>query len=34
MRAHPDEFLYFPFVPVPLRRALAVSLAKLGSSRR
>ena len=34
MRAYPDEFLYFPFVPVPLQRALAVPLAKLGSSRR
>jgi hypothetical protein len=31
MRAYPDEFLYFPFVPVAVQRALAVPLSKLGS---
>lgn len=34
MRAYPDEFLYFPFVPVPVQRALAVPLSKLGRARR
>ncbi|HZE04920.1 MAG TPA: cupin domain-containing protein [Solirubrobacteraceae bacterium] len=34
MRAYPDEFLYLPFVPVPVQRALAVPLSKLGSARR
>ena len=34
MRAYPDEFLYFPFVPVPVQRALAVPLSKLGSAPR
>ena len=34
MRAYPDEFLYFPFVPVSVQRALAVPLSKLGSTLR
>jgi mannose-6-phosphate isomerase-like protein (cupin superfamily) len=34
MRAYPDEFLYFPVVPVPVQRALAVPLSKLGTARR
>jgi hypothetical protein len=34
MRAYPDEFLYFPFVPVSVQRALAVPLSKLGSPPR
>jgi mannose-6-phosphate isomerase-like protein (cupin superfamily) len=34
MRAYPDEFLYLPFVPVSVHRALAVPLSKLGSSLR
>ncbi|HJY86473.1 MAG TPA: cupin domain-containing protein [Candidatus Acidoferrales bacterium] len=32
LRAYPDEFLYFPFIPVPVQRALAVPLSKLGSA--
>ena len=32
MRAYPDEFLYFPFVPVSVQRALAVPLSKLRSA--
>jgi hypothetical protein len=32
MRAYPDEFLYFPFIPVSVQRALAVPLSKLGSA--
>ncbi len=31
MRAYPDECLYFPYVPIPIQRALAVLLSKLGS---
>jgi mannose-6-phosphate isomerase-like protein (cupin superfamily) len=31
LRAYPDEFLYLPFIPVPVQRALAVPLSKLGS---
>lgn len=31
MRAYPDEFLYLPFIPVSVQRALAVPLSKLGS---
>jgi hypothetical protein len=31
MHAYPDEFLYFPYLPVPIQRALAVLLSKLGS---
>jgi mannose-6-phosphate isomerase-like protein (cupin superfamily) len=34
MRAYPDEFLYFPYVPVSVQRALAVPLSKLGSAPR
>ena len=34
MRAYPDEFLYFPFIPVSVQRALAVPLSKLGSASR
>jgi mannose-6-phosphate isomerase-like protein (cupin superfamily) len=34
MRAYPDEFLYLPLVPVPVQRALAVPLSKLGSAPR
>jgi mannose-6-phosphate isomerase-like protein (cupin superfamily) len=34
MRAYPDEFLYFPLVPVPVQRALAVPLSKLRTARR
>jgi hypothetical protein len=34
MRAYPDEFLYFPLVPVSVQRALAVPLSKLGSDPR
>jgi len=34
MRAYPDEFLYFPHVPVPVQRALAVPLSKLRTARR
>jgi mannose-6-phosphate isomerase-like protein (cupin superfamily) len=34
MRAYPDEFLYFPLVPVSVQRALAVPLSKLGSAPR
>jgi hypothetical protein len=34
MRAYPDEFLYFPFIPVSVQRALAVPLSKLGSPPR
>ena len=34
LRAYPDEFLYLPFVPVPVQRALAVPLSKLGSPRQ
>jgi len=30
--AYPDEFLYLPFIPVPVQRALAVPLSKLGSA--
>jgi hypothetical protein len=33
LRAYPDEFLYLPYVPVPVQRALAVPLSKLGSPR-
>jgi mannose-6-phosphate isomerase-like protein (cupin superfamily) len=33
-RAYPDEFLYFPYVPVSVQRALAVPLSKLGSPSR
>jgi mannose-6-phosphate isomerase-like protein (cupin superfamily) len=29
MRAYPDEFLYLPYVPVRVQRALAVPLSKL-----
>jgi quercetin dioxygenase-like cupin family protein len=29
LRAYPDEFLYFAFIPMPARRALAVPLAWL-----
>jgi mannose-6-phosphate isomerase-like protein (cupin superfamily) len=32
-RAYPDEFLYAPYVPVSVQRALAVPLSKLGSPR-
>ena len=32
MRAYPDEFLYFPFIPVSVQRALAVPLSKLGTA--
>jgi mannose-6-phosphate isomerase-like protein (cupin superfamily) len=32
MRAYPDEFLYFPFIPVSLQRTLAVPLSKLGTA--
>jgi mannose-6-phosphate isomerase-like protein (cupin superfamily) len=31
VRAYPDEFLYMPFIPVALQRALAIPLSKLGS---
>ena len=34
MRAYPDEFLYFPYVPVRVQRGLAVPLSKLGSAPR
>jgi hypothetical protein len=34
MRAYPDEFLYFPLVPVPVQRVLAVPLSKLRTARR
>jgi len=34
MRAYPDEFLYFPIVPVPAQRALAVPLSKLRTAPR
>jgi mannose-6-phosphate isomerase-like protein (cupin superfamily) len=34
MRAYPDEFLYLPFVPPPVQRALAAPLSKLGSAAR
>jgi mannose-6-phosphate isomerase-like protein (cupin superfamily) len=34
MRAYPDEFLYFPFIPLSVERALAVPLSKLGSASR
>ena len=33
MRAYPDEFLYFPFIPVSVQRAMAVPLSKLGGRR-
>ncbi len=33
LRAYPDEFLYLPFIPVRVQRALAVPLSKLGSPR-
>jgi hypothetical protein len=33
MRAYSDEFLYFPFIPVSVQRALAVPLSKLGERR-
>jgi hypothetical protein len=33
-RAYPDEFLYLPYVPVSVQRALAVPLSKLGSAPR
>ena len=32
MRAYPNEFLYFPFIPVSVQRALAVPLSKLGTA--
>jgi hypothetical protein len=31
LRAYPDEFLYLPYVPVRVQRALAVPLSKLRS---
>lgn len=34
LRAYPDEFLHFPFPPVPIQRALAVLFSKLGSAPR
>jgi mannose-6-phosphate isomerase-like protein (cupin superfamily) len=34
MRAYPDEFLYFPFIPVSVQRTLAVPLSKLGPASR
>jgi hypothetical protein len=34
LRAYPEEFLYFPFIPVSVQRALAVPLSKLGSPPR
>jgi hypothetical protein len=34
LRAYPDEFLYLPYVPVRVQRALAVPLSKLRSRRR
>jgi quercetin dioxygenase-like cupin family protein len=34
LRAYPDEFLYLPYVPVPIQRALAVALSRLGSPPR
>jgi mannose-6-phosphate isomerase-like protein (cupin superfamily) len=33
-RAYPEEFLYLPYVPVSVQRALAVPLSKLGSPAR
>jgi quercetin dioxygenase-like cupin family protein len=33
-RHYPDEFLYLPYVPVPVQRALAVPLSKLGAPPR
>lgn len=30
MRSYPDEFLYLPYIPVPVQRALAIPLSKLG----
>jgi mannose-6-phosphate isomerase-like protein (cupin superfamily) len=33
-RAYPDEFLYLPYVPVSVQRALTVPLSKLGSPPR
>jgi len=33
-RAYPDEFLYVPYIPISLQRALAVPLSKLSSPAR
>jgi mannose-6-phosphate isomerase-like protein (cupin superfamily) len=34
LRVYPNEFLYFPFIPVRVQRALAAPLSKLGSAPR
>jgi hypothetical protein len=34
LRAYPDEFLYLPFIPVPVQKVLAVPLSKLGSTHQ
>ncbi len=33
-RAFPDEFLYFPIIPVSVQKPLALQFSKLGSRRR